>query len=198
MWQINCQVHLLSAFIQTLQLRQTTVWVPGGLGGIVAAGGTWLSGAAGYEMGPVLAASITVLSGDRGTVSSVTTGGRSLLAPWYTVLCRSCWYNVTCWKCGLKIPVEVEVQMENSSENQQALSKYQTLVAENYHEPVIGKYVDATPDILEALYCEDELTDFEDEGDEEVDTNTADLDSVVLETDSGSVPLGSVDVITID
>ena len=83
---------------------------------------------------------------------------------------------------GLEIPVEVEVQMENSSENQQALSKYQTLVAENYHEPVNGKYVDATPDILKALDCEDELTDFEDEGDEEVDTNTADLDSVVLET----------------
>ena len=37
---------------------------------------------------------------------------------------------------GLEIPVEVEVQMENSSENQQALSKYQTLVAENYHESV--------------------------------------------------------------
>ena len=33
---------------------------------------------------------------------------------------------------GLEIPVEVEVQMENSSENQEALSKYQTLVAENY------------------------------------------------------------------
>ena len=32
------------------------------------------------------------------------------------------------------------------------------------------------------MYSEDELTDFEDEGDEEVDTNTADLDSVVLET----------------
>ncbi|KAL9954833.1 hypothetical protein ACROYT_G042414, partial [Oculina patagonica] len=60
---------------------------------------------------------------------------------------------------GLEIPVEVEVQMENSSENQQALSKYQTLVAENYHEPVNGKYVDATPDILKALDCEDELTD---------------------------------------
>ena len=44
--------------------------------------------------------------------------------------------------------------MENSSENQQALSKYQTLVAENYHEPVNGKYVDATPDILKALDCE--------------------------------------------
>ena len=43
---------------------------------------------------------------------------------------------------GLEIPVEVEVQMENSSENQQALSKYQTLVAENYHEPVNGKYVE--------------------------------------------------------
>ena len=99
---------------------------------------------------------------------------------------------------GLEIPVEVEVQMENSSENQQALSKYQTLVAENYHEPVNGKYVDATPDILKALDCEDELTDFEDEGDEEVDTNTADLDNVVLETGSGSVPLGPVDVITID
>ena len=99
---------------------------------------------------------------------------------------------------GLEIPVEVEVQMENSSENQQALSKYQTLVAENYHEPVNGKYVDATPDILKALDCEDELTDFEDEGNEEVDTNTADLDSVVLQTGSGSVPLGSVDVITID
>ena len=99
---------------------------------------------------------------------------------------------------GLEIPVEVEVQMENSSENQQAVSKYQTLVAENYHEPVNGKYVDATPDILKALDCEDELTDFEDQGDEEVDTNTADLDSVVLETGSGGVPLGSVDVITID
>ena len=31
-----------------------------------------------------------------------------------------------------------------------------------------------------------------------MDTNTADLDSVVLQTGSGSVPLGSVDVITID
>ena len=85
---------------------------------------------------------------------------------------------------GLEIPVEVEVQMENSSENQQALSKYKTLIAENYHEPVNGKYVDATSDILKALYSEDELTDFEDEGDEEVDTNKADLDSVVLETGS--------------
>ena len=63
---------------------------------------------------------------------------------------------------GLEIPIEVEVQMENSSENQQALSKYKTLIAENYHEPVGGKYVDATPDILKALYSEYELTDFED------------------------------------
>ena len=55
---------------------------------------------------------------------------------------------------GLEIPVEVEVQMENSSENEQALSKYQTPVAENYHEPVNGKYVDATPDILKALDCD--------------------------------------------
>ena len=31
----------------------------------------------------------------------------------------------------LEIPVEVEVQMENSSENQQALSKYKTLVAKS-------------------------------------------------------------------
>ena len=46
---------------------------------------------------------------------------------------------------GLEIPIEVEVQMENSSENQQALSKYKTLIAENYHEPIGGKYVDATP-----------------------------------------------------
>ena len=98
----------------------------------------------------------------------------------------------------LEIPVEVEVQMENSSENEQVLSKYKTLIAKNYHEPVNGKYVDATPGILKALYSEDELTDFEDEGDEEVDTNTADLDSVVLETDSEYVPLGSTDIITID
>ena len=53
---------------------------------------------------------------------------------------------------GLEIPVEVEMQMENSSENQQALSKYKTLIAENYHEPVNGKDVDATPDILKTLY----------------------------------------------
>ena len=66
---------------------------------------------------------------------------------------------------GLEIPIEVEVHVENSSENQQALSKYTTLIAENYHEPVNGKYVDVTPDILKALYSEDELTDFEDEGD---------------------------------
>jgi len=97
---------------------------------------------------------------------------------------------------GLEIPVEVEVlvQTENSSENQQALSKYKTLIAENYHEPVNGKYVDATP----ALYSDDELTDFEDEGDEEVDANTAELDSVVFETGSEDIPLGSPDVITID
>ena len=62
--------------------------------------------------------------------------------------------------------------MENSSENQQALSKYETLIAENYHEPGDGKYVDATPDILKALNSEDELTDFEDIRDEKVDTNT--------------------------
>ena len=66
---------------------------------------------------------------------------------------------------GLEIPIEVEVHMENSSENQQALSEYTTLIAENYHEPVNGKYVYVTPDILRALYSEDELTDFEDEGD---------------------------------
>ena len=55
---------------------------------------------------------------------------------------------------GIEIPVEVEVQIENSSENQQALSKYKTLIAKNYHEPVDGKYVDATPDILKALYSD--------------------------------------------
>ena len=66
---------------------------------------------------------------------------------------------------GLEIPIEVEVHMENSSANQQALSKYKTPIAENYHEPVNGKYVDVTSDILKALYSEDELTDFEDEGD---------------------------------
>ena len=33
---------------------------------------------------------------------------------------------------GLEIPVEVQMQRENSSENQQALSKYKTLIAENY------------------------------------------------------------------
>ena len=97
-----------------------------------------------------------------------------------------------------RLEIPVEVQMENSSENQQALSKYETLIAENYQEPVNGKYVDATPDILKALYSEDQLTDFEDEGDEEVDTNTADLDNAVLETGSEDVPLGSTDVITID
>ena len=37
---------------------------------------------------------------------------------------------------GLEISVEAEMQMENPSENQQALSKYKTLIAENYHEPV--------------------------------------------------------------
>ena len=46
----------------------------------------------------------------------------------------------------------------------QVLSKYKTPVAENYHESVNGKYVDATPDILKGLYSEDKLTDFEDEG----------------------------------
>ena len=60
---------------------------------------------------------------------------------------------------GLKIPVEVEVEMENSSENLQALNKYNTtLIAENYHKPVNGKYVDATPVILKAQYSENELT----------------------------------------
>ena len=38
---------------------------------------------------------------------------------------------------GLEIPVEVETQMENSSENRQALSKYKTLIAENYHELMV-------------------------------------------------------------
>ena len=88
---------------------------------------------------------------------------------------------------GLEIPVEV--QMENSSENQKALGKYKTLIAENYHEPVNGKFVDTTPDILKALYSDDELTDFEDEGDIEVDKNTADLGSDVLEIGSEAVPL---------
>lgn len=93
---------------------------------------------------------------------------------------------------GLEIPVEVDVQMENSSENQQALSKYKTLVAENYHEPVNGKYVDATPDIMKSLYSEDDLRDFEEERDDEVEANTADQESaVVLETDSEDVPMGS-------
>ena len=53
---------------------------------------------------------------------------------------------------GLEIPVEVEVQMENSSENQQTPSKHKTLIAKNYHEPADGKYVDATPtDILRSF-----------------------------------------------
>ena len=38
---------------------------------------------------------------------------------------------------GLEIPIEVELHMENSAENQQALSKYLTLRAENYYEPQI-------------------------------------------------------------
>ena len=46
----------------------------------------------------------------------------------------------------------------------QVLSKYKTPVAGNYHESVNGKYIDATPDILKALYSEDKLTDFEDKG----------------------------------
>ena len=102
---------------------------------------------------------------------------------------------------GLEIPVEVEVQMESSSENQQALSKYKTLIAENYQEPVNGKYVDATPDILKALYPEDELSDFEDVclRDEEIDmdTNTAQQEGD-RETGGKDVPLRSTDVITID
>ena len=48
---------------------------------------------------------------------------------------------------GLEIPVEV--QMENSSENQQALSKYKTVRAENYHN---GKYVYDALDIPKGLY----------------------------------------------
>ena len=72
----------------------------------------------------------------------------------------------------------------------QVLSKYKTPVAGNYHESVNGKYIDATPDILKALYSEDKLTDFEDKRDKEVDTN-------VLETGSRDVPLGPNDVITI-
>ena len=75
---------------------------------------------------------------------------------------------------GLEIPVDAAGYMENSSENQQALSKYKTLKAENYHEPVNRKYVDAPADILKALYSEKELTGaFEDNGEENVDTNTA-------------------------
>ena len=61
---------------------------------------------------------------------------------------------------GLEIPVEVEVQMENSSKNQRALSKYKTHIAEKYHEPVNGKYVDAPSDNVKALYFEDELTEY--------------------------------------
>ena len=64
----------------------------------------------------------------------------------------------------LEISVEIELQLENSSENMQVLSKYKTPVAENYHESVNGKYVDATPDILKVLYSEDKVTDFEDKG----------------------------------
>ena len=60
--------------------------------------------------------------------------------------------------------------------------------------------VDATPDILKALYSKDKLTDFEDVRDKEVDTNTIEalLDGVIFETGSKDVPLGSTDIINID
>lgn len=67
---------------------------------------------------------------------------------------------------GLEIPIEVQIQLKNSTYNQQALSKYKDLIEANYQEPVDGKYKDATEDILKSLMSEDEVRDMQEEDDE--------------------------------
>lgn len=61
---------------------------------------------------------------------------------------------------GLEIPVQVNVVMEFSAQNEKALSRYEELVRQSYKEPVDGKFDDITDSVLQ---------DIENSSDEEID-----------------------------
>ena len=52
---------------------------------------------------------------------------------------------------GLEIPIRVTVTMEYGSKNKDALTKYASLVARCYKEPVDGNYEDITRNVLGSL-----------------------------------------------
>ena len=63
---------------------------------------------------------------------------------------------------GLEIPIQVTVKMEYSEKNKDALTKYESLVAWYYKEPVDGKYEDITRNVLDSLdSSEEEESDME-------------------------------------
>ena len=63
---------------------------------------------------------------------------------------------------GLEIPIQVTVKMEYSEKNKDALTKYESLVARYYKEPVDGKYEDITRNVLDSLdSSEEEKSDME-------------------------------------
>ena len=52
---------------------------------------------------------------------------------------------------GLEIPIQMTVKMEYSSQNKDALFKYESLVEQYYKEPVDGKFDDVTDTVLKDL-----------------------------------------------
>ncbi len=52
---------------------------------------------------------------------------------------------------GLEIPCEITVKMEFSDKKKLAVDEFKRLVDEHYKEPVDGKFLDATNQILEEL-----------------------------------------------
>ena len=52
---------------------------------------------------------------------------------------------------GLKIPIELTVEMEYTEKNKLCVEQYEALIREKYKEPIDGRFEDATASILEGL-----------------------------------------------
>ena len=63
---------------------------------------------------------------------------------------------------GLEIPIQVIVKIDFSSQNKDALFKYESLIEHYYNEPVDSKFEDVTDTVLQDLDSDaDEETDNE-------------------------------------
>ena len=57
---------------------------------------------------------------------------------------------------GLEIPIYIKVEMDPSTDNEQAVKLYKDFVEKNCAEPIDGKFKDATGEILKSLAEEEE------------------------------------------